>query len=48
MKQQYSLNELAKKYSEGKLQYDEYKRLRTILLKDIVSGKHKISQTDKK
>lgn len=41
---QYSLNKLAKKYSEGKLEYAEYKRLRTILLKDIVSGKYKISQ----
>ena len=44
----YTLNELAKKYSEGKLEYSEYKRLRTLLLKDVISGKYKIKKTNNK
>ena len=37
-KQPDTLNDLAKQYSEGKIVYKEYKRRRTILLKNIAKG----------
>ena len=40
-----TLNELAKLYSEGKLEYDDYKRQRTLLIKDIIKGKQSIIDT---
>ncbi len=37
-----SLNQLAKQYAEGTLEYSEYKRKRTVLLKNIECGKRKL------
>ena len=40
-----TLNELARLYAEGKLDYADYKKQRTLLLKDIIKGNRTIIDT---